>query len=352
MDQCTVNKLPQSYMRDGIYINKSDGSVEHLTIPYNATNILINENDVIQILNNHNVKVSKIHKLHFFHEAFTHKSYLKNKHFTGEILEKSKKELGYPSNLLDLREKSYERLEYLGDRVIKIIISTYLFTRYHSQQEGFLTKLQSKVEDKKNLPIMACELGLNKFLILSNQIEQNNGRHSDKFLEDCFESFFGALFLSNGFEPCTLLMINLLETCIDFSSKLYYDNNYKAQLLEHFHALKNKSPKYFMIHSEGPQNKKIFIMGVQKNDASDNDPLQQRGFAYGKGSTKKEGEQNAAKMALIIEEVLNDDQHCNSDLFYPDWENIKNAAIQLEEATDNKIKQTNELSDESDSDYD
>ena len=72
--------------------------------------------------------------------------------------------MGNPSNLMELRPRSYERLEYFGDRVVKIVVSFYLFNRYPNEDEGFMTRLQTKIEDKRNLAAMSRELGLGKFL--------------------------------------------------------------------------------------------------------------------------------------------------------------------------------------------
>ena len=78
---------------------------------------------------------------------------------------------------------------------------------------------------------MSREIGLEKFFIISKQFESLNGRTLEKTHEDIFEAFMGALFNSVGFEPCCLLLFNLLETLIDYSEKLYKDNNYKDILL-------------------------------------------------------------------------------------------------------------------------
>ena len=83
------------------------------------------------------------------------------------------------------------------------------------------------------------ELGINCLsFIISKQIELQNGRNMEKIHEDVFEAFMGALFLSNGFEPSCLLILNLLETMIDYSDKLYRDNNYKDQLIRLYHQKK------------------------------------------------------------------------------------------------------------------
>jgi ribonuclease-3 len=309
-----------NYMTEGIKVINSDGLEEIIQIPYNLNNVLVKEEDIIKILNNYSVKVDKVNHINFFEEAFTHKSYCKKDIFPDDILTASKKELGNPPELLELRPRSYERLEYFGDRVIKLTVSMYLFYRYPDQDEGFMTRLQTKIEDKTNLAIMSKDIGLDKFFIISKQIESMNGRNLDKIHEDVMEAFMGALFLSNGFEICLLLIINLLETLIDYSDKLYCDNNYKDLLLKHHHLNEWSHPKYTIIYTEGPPHKRKYIVGIEKNNYSNND--ENKYIGYGVGYSHKEGEQNAAKMALIIYGSLKEDQYVQSDIFYPPWAQI------------------------------
>ena len=317
--------MPQTnYMVDGYNLSKDSSSDEIIHIPYNINNLLATEENILEILENNNVKIDKINHLHFFHQSFTHKSYIEKDIFPEHVLIAAKKELGNPKNLLELQKASYERLEYFGDRVVKLVTSMYLFYRYPNEDEGFMTRLQTKIEDKTNLAAMSKKIGLGKYFIISQQIESLNGRNLEKIHEDVFEAFLGALFLSNGFEPCCLLLVNLLETLIDYSDKLYRDNNYKDILLRYYHKQKWVFPKYHMIYQEGPPHKRTYIMGVEKGSEtplSDSSP-RDICVGFGMGSSKKEGQQNAAKMALIIYGYLKDDQFENSDIFYPDWEKI------------------------------
>ena len=291
-------------------------------VPYNINNKLITEKDIINILNKNNVQILKVNHLKYFIQAFVHKSYCKKDIYTNDILNIAKQSINNP-NLLDLFDASYERLEYLGDRVLKLSISMYLFYRYPTQDEGFMTRLQTKLEDKSNLAALSRELGLHKYFIISKQIEVLNGRNLDKLHEDIFESFIGALYLSNGYEVCLLLITNLLETLIDYSAKLYYDNNYKDYLLRVYHQNKWEPPKYDMINTTNNDNKKIYIMGVQKNNIHTATPNEFKYIGYGYGSTKKEGEQKASKMALILLKQLNNDQFTIDDIYYPINQNLK-----------------------------
>ena len=312
-----------NYINEGFHIKNIEGVDEIIHIPYNVFNILISESDILEILNKFNVSINKINHINFFNQAFIHKSYCKKEIYPQKVLDDSKIEINN-NNLLELFDESYERLEYLGDRVLKIIVSFYLFHRYPKQDEGFMTRLQTKIEDKKNLAQMSKELGLGKYFIISKQIEQMNGRLLDKIHEDIFESFIGALFLSNGFEPCLFLITNLLETLVDYSDKLYCDNNYKDQLLRLHHQKKWESPKYPVIYFEGPPHKRKYIIGIEKQDMLIDSSIELKYISYGIGTSKKEGEQNAAKMSLIIHGILNEDQYNQSDIFYPPWDKIKN----------------------------
>ena len=340
-----LNSQETNYMQDGFIINKDTGSEEVILIPYNKENILVNEDNIHNILETNNVKIDKIHKIECFRQAFTHKSYIKKDIFPEEVLIASKKELGNPSSLLELRDESYERLEYLGDRVLKLICSFYLFYRYPEQDEGFMTRLQTKIEDKTNLAAMSKKIGLSKYFIISQQIESLNGRTLEKLHEDVFESFLGALFLSNGFEPCCLLIVNLLETLIDYSDKLYRDNNYKDILLRYYHKNKYIHPKYHLIHQDGPPHKRTYIMGVEKGSSEILDDLDSKDkcVGFGVGLSKKEGEQNAAKMALITYGYLKEDQYSKLDIYYPNWEEIeasKNSEYK-ENCSDSDLESTN-----------
>ena len=331
--------METEYITKGITITNTNGVEETIHIPYNINNIFITDKDIISILHKYNVNIDKINHLKYFKQAFTHKSYCKSNIFTEYILSCSKKELGNPFNLLELQDASYERLEFFGDRVLKVIVSMYLFHRYPEQDEGFMTRLQTKIEDKRNLALMSKEMNLGKFFIISDQIDKANGRHSDKIHEDVFEAFIGALFLSNGYEPCLYLLVNLLETLIDYSDKLYCDNNYKDRLLRYHHQMKWVQPQYETVYIEGQSPKRKYVMGV-KNPNSNSSDIKQLYIGYGVANTKKIGEQNAAKMALIIYGVLKKDQYSNSDLFNPDWDKIllkENDDLDLSDMSDKSV---------------
>jgi dsRNA-specific ribonuclease len=332
-----------NYINEGYKFINNLGEEEIIQIPYNINNKLITEKNLLDELDRWNVKLDNINDITKFYEAFTHKSYCKKSIYPEQVLIDSKNELGNPADLLELRDRSYERMEYFGDRVLKLIVSMYLFYRYENENEGFMTRLQTKIEDKTNLALMSKEIGLGKYFIISKHIESLNGRNSERIHEDVFEAFIGALFLSNGFEPCCLLIVNLLETLIDYSGKLYCDNNYKDILLRHHHTQEWVHPKYDIIYFEGPAHKRKYIVGVQKHDIKDTDEKSNKYIGYGIGNSHKEGAQQAAKMALIIYGVLKEDQYSQADIYYPPWKDIENGVTTI---LSDLLSNVNEFKDE------
>ena len=268
-------------------------------IPYNTVNILVKGSDISTILSKFGIDNVKVKNLSHFQEGFTHKSYIKKEYFNihNHILKQEKDKL---PNVIDLQESSNERLEFLGDTVIKCVIASYLFKRYYEEDEGFMTRLKTKLEDTKSLSKYARRLGLESFMLVAKQIEDNNGRNSDKLLEDTFEAFMGALYEDQGFEICKTLINILLETEIDYAEILYKDTNYKDRLLRFYHNNKWSHPVYVLIKEESNNNKKMYTMGV--ND------FQGNVIAQATDTSKKRAEQKACAYALIKYNQMSEDQ--------------------------------------------
>jgi ribonuclease-3 len=234
---------------------------------------------------------------------------------------------------MELQKESYERLEYLGDAVLKLPIRHYLYTRYPNENEGYMTKLHIHIENKKSLAELAKSLNFGKYFVISKQIDNLGGRNMDRIHEDVFEAFLGALYLNGGFEICFEFIINLLETRIDYGEKLYQDVNYKDRLMKYYHQNNQEVPKYCYLHHYGPPYKRLYYMGVKK-DNNGNDNIDNC-FSFGYGSTKKQAEQNAAKMALILLKQLNDDQYNEQDIFYLTEKDIEKMKIEEENNNNN-----------------
>jgi ribonuclease-3 len=163
-----------------------------------------------------------------------------------------------------------------------------------------MTRLKTKIENRQTLANFARILDINKYIIISKQIEDNNGRNTDKLLEDCFEAFVGALYLDVGFEICRKFIYIILETEIGYSEILYKDTNYKDQLLRFYHQNKWSYPEYVLLNTEIINNKKYFIMGVYNNNKEI--------IAEGKSLTKQKAEQLASMTALYNFKIINTEQ--------------------------------------------
>ena len=212
--------------------------------PFNLNNKLITEEEVYEILREYEIE-EKITNLELYQRAFVHKSYIKKENKEDVELEEK------PEDCLDLQEKSNERLEYLGDAILSNTVTSYLYERFPNEEEGFMTRIRTKLVNGEMLGSLAGKMNLNKHLVISRHVEEKcNGRNSVKILEDIFESFIGALYLDFnetdvehprlefysglGFQICQVFIINIIEKFVDFSDLILNDYNYKDQLMRYF----------------------------------------------------------------------------------------------------------------------
>ena len=266
-------------------------------MPFNEKNKLISVEDIVQIFNKFELKIIPTN-INYYINSLTHKSYIKNEYYNNHL---NIKDIKLPKhNTLDLLNESNERLEFLGDTIIKCIISNYLFIRYPSENEGFMTRLKTKIENRHTLANFAKKIDIGQFIIISKQVEDIGGRNSDKILEDCFESFIGALYLDAGYNLCRQFLYIILETEIEYSDLLYKDTNYKDQLLKYFHQNKWSYPQYVLLNTELLNGKKFFTMGVKNNNGIV--------IASSKALSKQKAEQHASMLVLFKFKVINEDQ--------------------------------------------
>ena len=280
--------------------------VETVSIPFNENNILIKNEDVTKLFKKFKIDIS-VKKIELYQKALTHKSYIKREYYGlyKDILDEAYKL--YPKGTLHLQDASNERFEFLGDTVIKLICADYLFDRFNedTDDEGFLSRLKMKIENREALCVFAKILGIDKYMIISNQVEALQGRDSDKLLEDVFESFMGALYKDQGFEVCYKFMRILLETIPDYSELIYKDTNFKNQIMIFYHKNKWNAPKYVEVEQfiDKKTGKKMFKEGILDFTG--------KILCTGVATTKKEAQQISAMNALIKFNLLNDDQIVN-----------------------------------------
>lgn len=268
----------------------------------NEKNVLISKKYIENMLKSFGIKY-KINNIELFIEAMTHKSYLNsfmnNERNIKYLIQNIKLRNIKPNNgenILKLKDRCYERLEFLGDSVIRLVVAEYLYTRYPMQDEGFLTRLKTKIENGESLSRLSKILGFDKYIIISKHVDLNGARNEDDIgiLGDVFEAFIGALYLDSKclLDICKPFIIKLIEEKMDIAEMLFYETNYKDMLLKYFHKMKWQDPIYdtLNIKETGDTKKKIFTMCIKDNT----DTI----IGKGDGNSKKKGEQLAAKRAL------------------------------------------------------
>lgn len=283
----------------------------------NESNKLITTDYITNLLKEYGIDMH-VKNLNLYQEAMIHLSYLirndefyknnKTKPYHGQIMDVEP--IKDKHNVIPLQKKSYERLEYLGDSVLRNIIAGYLYKRYPNEDEGFLTKLRTKLENGTALSLLSKRIGLHDYVLISKHVEKNGGRTSnDKVLEDVFEAFIGALYLDMGFDISNKFVVRLMEKEIHFAQLLHKETNFKEKLLQYFHHMKYEDPIYGSLRCTGSENKKVYTMYV-KCKKNVHDPGTIIGEGY--GSSKKIGEQMAAKNAMVKLNIYNEDS-CDSD---------------------------------------
>ncbi|MCH8325988.1 MAG: ribonuclease III [Bacteroidetes bacterium] len=210
----------------------------------------------------------KIYNPKYYLKAITHRSYLEgNKN----------------------ADSSNERLEYLGDAVVDLIVGRYLFNKFPNEDEGYLTKTRSMLVNKSALFDAAKRIKLDDYLLVSENFSKTLPDGSKTVLSDAYESIVGAIFLDKGLQKAEkFLMKSLLAPSFEITDYLK-DSNYKSQLLEYTQKKHLENLEYNVIKEEGPQHKKIFTVQVKINNEI---------LGIGNGNNKKSAEQVAAKNAL------------------------------------------------------
>ena len=188
------------------------------------------------------------------------------------------------------RIESNERLEFLGDSVLSLTVCKYLYHTYPELPEGRLTVLRKNLVCQRALADYATEIGLGRYLRLGRG-EEKDGREKPKLLEDAFEALLGAMYLDSGaLSRVEEFLIPFLRGELSkMQAELIPLEDYKTLLQQYVQQTPGEELRYEKIAEEGPDNAKIFSVRVLVNSNE---------FGRGRGSSKKEAEQNAAKQAL------------------------------------------------------
>ena len=296
-----------------------------------------------------------VNDIKIYQTAFVHRSYLKTRH----IQEK------HDTSCVALYDVCNETYEYAGDTILNSVIGTYLYGRYYDQNEGFLTKTRTKMVRGTTLGELAKRIGFSEWVIISQHVENENGRYNIRILEDLFEAFIAAIYLDNGSEPisdawftnitkyrtltercntlertldashkikeyvqcnqelriitdllfcnrsngylyCQKFIINAYERYIDISRLIAQDDNYKDQLQHYFQKIGDTFPTWPVIKEEGKTNNRWHTVGVRDRYGNL--------IGVAKSRKKTDAEQLASRDALIHLGVIS----ANHEMFFRD----------------------------------
>lgn len=182
-----------------------------------------------------------------------------------------------------------QRLEFLGDAVLELVISDYLYKTYPRFSEGDLTKLRAAVVCEPSLAKVARELGLGPCLMMGRGEERSGGRERPSILADAFEALLGAVYLDQGLEKAAEFAVSVLSPVIEDVLEGRTDRDYKTELQEAVQQNNDGQVNYIILKEEGPDHDKTFTSGVVYKN---------RIIGTGTGRSKKESEQQAARVAL------------------------------------------------------
>ena len=202
-------------------------------------------------------------------QALKHRSYVYSLHGTGV--------------------ESNERLEYLGDAVLDLLVAEFLYNEFTQLREGDLTEMKSLVVSRTVLSRKARALDLGRFILLSGEERNAGGGNQSSILSDALEAIIGAIYLDGGIAAARNSVSNIILDDFDELSQREDHINFKSRLLEHTQSTGSGHPKYLVHDEEGPDHQKVFSVQVSVTG----DPI-----GSGRGRSKKEAQQMAARDAL------------------------------------------------------
>lgn len=316
----------------------------------NPANKLITAEALEKIMSDNGLGI-KVNDITVYQQAFIHRSYLKT----------ANRERPDPK-CVPLQETCNETYEFLGDTILSSVIGTYLYDRYYTQEnEGFMTKTRTKMVRGTTLGQLAKQLGFGEWIVISQHVEDEDGRNNIRILEDLFEAFIAAIYLDNGSEGIStqwfsqqdkyitlkkeledmeknlnsddivryvtlnqnfrnlinnlftsrtngylfaqLFIRNTYERYIDIVKLIQYDDNYKDQLQTFFQKKYDMFPKWNVLKEQGKTNQRWYQVGVRDRC----------GYLVGTGEAPKktEAEQLASRNALIHYGVIPENHGAN-----------------------------------------
>jgi len=267
--------------------------------PWNLNNRPIPDSEVLRILRQFGC-MDTPRNWDLFRQACVHSSYVDRPEGpsvaqAGEPVVVAER----PTECMPLCKDDNEAIEFVGDSLLGCVIALYLHERYPDQDEGFLTRLRTRLVNNKQLGELAAKIGFPQWLILSRHVEDVcNGRRNLRIMGSMLEAWVGAMYLDLSEVDAGLAflrikhwLISLFESQVDFAALISDDNNFKDQLLKYYQATYHTPPKYKEVRVEGPLHDRTFTMGVLAPDGSV--------VAVSMARNKKVAEQEASRKALI-----------------------------------------------------
>ena len=190
------------------------------------------------------------------------------------------------------KHKDNERLEFLGDAFLDAIVGAELFVRMNSVTEGTLTKTRALIVCEKALAEVAREFNLGKYILMGHGEAGTGGRNKDSILADALEAVIGAIYMDGGYDAAQKFTVSAFEKMIEGAMAGRIFSDYKSEIQEVLHSGgKTVNINYVLDREEGPAHDKTFYLHMECDGKK---------YGSGKGKTKKEAEQNAAKASLEI----------------------------------------------------
>lgn len=208
-----------------------------------------------------------------------------------QILQTAFTHRSYVNENRDVAKEHNERLEFLGDAVLELVITDFLFARFPERPEGELTAFRAALVNTQSISAAATELGMNEFLLLSKGEAKDTGRARQYILANTFEAFIGALYIDQGYEAARTFIESSLFNKIDeiVEKRLWQDA--KSFFQEKAQEEYSVTPSYELVREAGPDHDKKFIVAaIVKGEP----------IAQGEGRSKQEAEQAAARKALEV----------------------------------------------------
>lgn len=194
-----------------------------------------------------------------------------------------------------LTHKSYkqpynnERLEFLGDAVLDLVVGEYLYKNFPDYDEGHLSKMRASLVNEEGFTHLAKALDLGEHIYLSHAEENNDGRNKPSLLSNAFEALMGAIYLESGLEKVEIIVTKMLEANYTDISMDSLFKDYKTSLQELTQAHYGITPEYRLVGSSGPDHKKEFEVALYIDDKE---------YARASGKSKKVAQQEAAQLAI------------------------------------------------------